>query len=227
MPFAYEATLPLQKFYNYEMTPFSETIGCFPSEPGLVNRMQMKSQLLVAALFLGSTLLLNAVELEGINIPEEKTVQGQTLRLNGAGVRSVKLAMIPIKAYVASLYAPEPLKSEAAVVASPGPLQFNFTFLRGVTADQVADAWNAQFKESATYKYDGYEADLAKFVGFFGALGKGETQTVELTADETIAYVNGKKVGTIPGSDFRKTFISLWFGSQPVQKSLKSELLGS
>lgn len=186
----------------------------------------MKPIFLSTLLFLGSISLAQALEVEGVNLPSQKTVQGQTLQLNGAGVRTVKLAVIPIKAYVASLYTPAPLRSEKAVLASPGPLQFNFTFLRGVSAGQVADAWNAQFRDSATYTYPGYDADLKKFVGFFGALDKGDTQTVELTSDQTTAYVNGKQVGTIPGADFRKTFIGLWFGPKAVQQSLKQDLLG-
>jgi len=186
----------------------------------------MKARLTASLLLLFSSFALSAAEIEGVDVPQTKTVQGKTLQLNGAGVRTVKLAIIPIKAYVASFYTPKPLKSEAAVLASPGPLQFNFTFLKGASLGQVADAWNAQFKDSVTYTYDGYEQDLAKFVSFFGALSKGDTQTVVLTPDATIAYVNGKELGTIPGADFRKSFISLWFGSQPVQDSLKTELLG-
>ena len=83
-----------------------------------------------------------ALTLEGVTVPPQATVAGQTLTLNGAGVRTVKLAFIPIKAYVAAFYAPTPLRSEQAVLASPGPLKFQFTFLQGVNQGQVTDAWN-------------------------------------------------------------------------------------
>lgn len=165
--------------------------------------------------------------LEGVNIPAQTVVAGKTLPLNGAGVRVVTLAFIPIKAYVASFYAPAPLRSEKAVLASPGPLQFNFTFLQGVGQGQVTEAWNAQFKASATYTYPGLAADQAKFVAMFGPLKKGGVETVEVIGNTTKIIDGGTLKGTIPGRDFQKAFLSLWFGPNPVMPSLKSALLGN
>ncbi len=167
-----------------------------------------------------------ALTIEGVNVPPQAVVSGQTLPLNGAGVRTVTLAFIPIKAYVASFYAPETVRSSEAVMASPGPLQFNFTFLQGVSQKQVTDAWTAQFKASATSTYSGLAKDQAAFISFFGALKKGGVETVEIDGNETRAYDNGALRGTIQGKNFQKAFLSLWFGSSPVQASLKSDLLG-
>lgn len=50
--------------------------------------------------------LAEAKIIEGVEVPAKVTVSGQSLPLNGAGVRTVKLIFIPIKAYVASFYAP-------------------------------------------------------------------------------------------------------------------------
>lgn len=168
-----------------------------------------------------------ALTLEGISVPSETTVAGQSLSLNGAGVRTVKLAFIPIKAYVAAFYAPAPLRSEQAVLTSPGPLKFQFTFLQGVNQGQVADAWNAQFQASVTVSYPGLAADQARFVSFFGPLKKGGTESVELVGSDTLVYDNGRLKGSIAGRDFQKAFLSMWFGSDPVMPSLKSALLGN
>jgi hypothetical protein len=168
----------------------------------------------------------HALEIQGINLPDTKTVAGKTLQLNGAGVRTVKLAIIPIKAYVASFYAPSPLRTASAVMSSSGPLQLNFTFLAGASAGQVSDAWKAQFAASTTFTYKGFEADRDQFIAFYPALSKGDTQTVVLNGGQTEAWFNGKKLGTIPGTNFQKAFLSLWFGSNPVQDDLKTALLG-
>jgi len=168
-----------------------------------------------------------ALQIEGVNVPAQTTVAGKTLALNGAGVRTVTLAFVPIKAYVASFYSPTPLRTEKDVLASPGPLQFNFTFLQGVGQGQVTDAWNAQFKQSASYTYPGLASDQAKFVAMFGPLKKGGVETVEINGDVTNVYDGGTLKGTIPGKDFQKAFLSLWFGSNPVMPSLKSDLLGN
>lgn len=174
--------------------------------------------------FLANT---QALTIQGVNVPATATVSGETLQLNGAGVRTVTLAFIPIKAYVASFYSPEPLRSEQAVNASSGPLQFNFTFLQAASQSQVTDAWNAQFKASVDQQYSGLADDQAKFVAMFGPLGKGDVQTVEIDGNTTRVLENGKVKGTLDGKDFQRAFLSMWFGSNPVMPSLKTDLLGN
>jgi hypothetical protein len=168
----------------------------------------------------------HALELEGVNVPEQTTVAGKPLKLNGAGVRTVTLAFIPIKAYVAAFYAPSKVGSEGAVEKSPGPLKFTFTFLQGVNQGQVTQAWNAQFKASASHDYPGLAKDQEQFVKFFGPLSKMGVESVELVGDDTLVYDDGTLKGTVKGKDFQKAFLSMWFGSRPVMTSLKSSLLG-
>ncbi len=167
-----------------------------------------------------------ALEIEGVSIPPTATVSGQTLRLNGAGVRTVVLLIVPVKAYVGSFYAPAPLRSEKAVMASSGPMQFNFTFLQAVPQGQVTRAWQAQFEDSVSYTYPGFAGDRDAFIKMFGALKRGGMETVELDEDVTRCYDNGILKGSVQGRDFQKAFLSLWFGSNPVMPSLKSALLG-
>lgn len=166
-------------------------------------------------------------EIQGIQVPQQVTVNGQRLTLNGAGLRTVKIAFIPIKAYVAAFYAPTPLKSADAVLASPPPMQFTFTFLRSVSQEQVTDAWQSQIQASMTYSYTGIEKDTAAFVGMFGALNQGGVEVVQFVGSQTQVYDNGQLKGTIPGRDFQRAFLSLWFGSNPVQQDLKAALLGN
>jgi hypothetical protein len=113
-------------------------------------------------------------------------------------------------------------------MASPGPLEFSFTFLRAVDASDVAKAWSSQFAASATYNtYPGYEKDRDAFVGMFGALQQGGVQTVRFVGTDTLIFDQGAQKGTIAGRDFQKAFLSLWFGSNPVSSDLKSALLGN
>jgi hypothetical protein len=167
------------------------------------------------------------LEIEGVKVPPQSSVNGQSLSLNGAGLRTVTIAFIPIKAYVAALYTPAPLKSEEAVLASPGPLQFTFTFLKSVSQTQAVNAWQSQIQASMTYSYPGIEKDRTAFIGMFGAINQGGTEIIQLVGSETQVYDNGKLKGTIQGRDFQKAFLSVWFGSNPVQQDLKAALLGN
>ena len=167
-----------------------------------------------------------AVTIEGVSVPSQVTVSGKTLPLIGAGLRTVVLLVIPVKAYVAAFYAPSPLRSEQAVLSSPGPLKFTFTFLQGVGQGQVTQAWTAQFQQSATYSYPGLASDQSAFIAMFGPLKKGGVESVVLEGDATRVYDEGALKGTINGRNFQKAFLSLWFGSNPVMPELKNALLG-
>ncbi len=159
-----------------------------------------------------------------VNVPETKTVDGQELRLNGAGVRTV--FVIKVKAYVAAFYAPTTLSTPEAVAASAGPLKFDFTFLRSVNQSRVTDAWTSQFEVSNSYTYAGFEKDRDAFIKMFGPLKKGGVESVEISGDETRIYDDGQLKGSIKGKDFQKAFLRLWFGNKPVLPSLKKNLLG-
>jgi hypothetical protein len=167
-----------------------------------------------------------ALEIQGVSVGSSVHVEGQNLPLNGAGLRTFTLLLVPIKIYVASFYTPEPLRSSSEVLASPGPMQFNFTFLRSVGASDVTEAWTSQFANSVTYTYPGYEKDRDRFIGMFGALKSGGVQMVQFVGTDTIVCDQGTMKGTIAGRDFQKAFLSLWFGSNPVAPGLKTALLG-
>jgi len=187
----------------------------------------MKTRQLLAALFLTAFISsARALVIEGVTVPPQATAFGQVLQLNGAGLRTVVLLIIPVKAYVAAFYAPAPLRTQRAVLASLGPLRFDFTFLQGVSNDQVAQAWKAQFDESATYSYPNFSADFASFIKLFGPVKKMGTQSIQLVGTETFVYENGTLKGRVTGRDFQKAFLSLWFGTNPVAPGLKTGLLG-
>ncbi len=177
-------------------------------------------------LILASLHIASAVEIEGVKVPAQAQVNGQTLPLNGAGLRTVVLLIIPIKAYVAAFYAPSPLRSEADVLASAGPLGFTFTFLKSVGQGQVTSAWTAQFADSNSFTYPGFEKDRDAFIALFGPLQTGGVESVQLVGTDTLVYDSGKFKGTISGRNFQRAFLSLWFGSNPVMPSLKTALLG-
>ena len=168
-----------------------------------------------------------AVQIQGVAVSPKVDVGRDTLQLNGAGLRTFSLVMVPIKIYVAAFYAPEPLRSASAVTASPGPFQFDFTFLRDVGQSDVTRAWSSQFAQSVSYTYPGYDRDRDAFIGMFGPLKNGGVERVQFVGTNTLVYDSGTLKGTIAGRDFQKSFLSLWFGSKPVAPDLKAALLGN
>lgn len=167
-----------------------------------------------------------ALQIEGLEIPENVRVGGETLHLNGAGIRTLSPMGIPINLYVASFYSPTPIRSEKAALAAQAPLQFNFTFLQGVNKALISRAWRAQFSHSVTETYPGYEHDKDTFLHLVGNLDKNGRDTVEFVGNDTRVLDSGHLIGVIHGRNFQKAYLSLLFGPKPASRRLKPELLG-
>jgi hypothetical protein len=167
-----------------------------------------------------------ATQIAGVDVPQQVTVSGKQLQLNGAGLRKFSFLGVPVNVYVAAFYTPAPLGTAQAVFASPGPMRFDFTFLLAVDQKKVTDAWTAQFDASAKASYAGFANDRARFIGMFGPLQKGGVQTVVLNGDSTLVHDSGAMKGTIAGRDFQQAFLGMWFGANPVTPDLKAALLG-
>jgi hypothetical protein len=188
--------------------------------------MLSKKPIIILLLLLCGGVSLRAMTIQGVAPAPQVQVSGQELTLNGAGLRTFSLLGIPIKIYVAAFYAPASLSSAEAVMASPGPLQFDFTFLRAVSQSDVTKAWTAQFADSVTFTYPGYEKDRDAFIAMFGPLQSGGVESVRFSGNETLVYDSGTLKGTVSGRNFQKAFLSLWFGSKAVSPDLKAALLG-
>ena len=176
--------------------------------------IQQKS-LSALALLLVSTQVL-AKEVAGVKIPETYDCGGKTLPFQGAGLRTA--TWIKIKVYVLSYYAAEK--------KAPGtPSCFNLTYLRDFDNEDVDKAWDYQFKESAQYQYPALKEDVASIKKFFGKIKGDRKESFLLTSEETQVFENGELKGSIKGTDFQKSFLSIWFGTNPPTKTLQEEIL--
>lgn len=183
----------------------------------------MKRWMMALILAAGLAAPAGAVRILTTDVPEKIDVGGQSLMLNGAGVRVATI--LKVKVYVASFYAPAPLVTPDEVMASKGPFRFDFVFQRAFDAKDVQDAWVWQFKESNEHFYPDFEKDKAAFVAGFGALKKFGVETVEMVGDETRVIDQGRQTAVIKGRDFQKAFLSLWFGGKSVMPTLKTAFL--
>ena len=167
------------------------------------------------------------IDIEGVSLPDVKEVDGMELKRNGHGVRSINFMWQDIKIYVAGFYTSTSLTSEDDVYSHDGPMQFDFTFLRGVGEWEVGSAWSQQLEYSVSHRdYVGYEKDRDEFIKYLSSpiehLG---TQSVQFIGDNTHIIDQGVHKGTISGKDFQKAFQSMWFGERAVAEDLKDGLL--
>lgn len=76
-----------------------------------------------------------AASIDGVGLPDTYQVGGQTLVLNGIGIRT--LTIFKVRAYVAGLYLPQKNRDPAAIMASPGPKVVLLQFLHSASKQQV------------------------------------------------------------------------------------------
>lgn len=173
--------------------------------------------------------LAQPVEMEGQKFEPTVQVGGQTLNLNGVGLRRRAI----FKVYVAGLYAPQKTTNSATLINDKGPRRVALRMLRDVDAASFIDSFNEGLKNNLS------DAQLAALKPQIDALAatlksigeakKGDAISFDYTPDTgTRISVNGQPRGDpIPGAEFFASVLRIWLGDKPVDESLKKGMLGA
>ena len=179
-------------------------------------------RLLIVALLLLSHGLW-AKEIAGVNVAPSLKCAGKEIPLSGAGLRTA--TFFKVKIFVLAIYAPVLIKTGKSPEIDQRPLCFELTYLREFDNEEVDKAWDYQFKESAQHQYPALKEDVASIKKFFGKIKGDRKESFLLTSEETQVFENGELKGSIKGTDFQKSFLSIWFGTNPPTKTLQEEIL--
>ena len=175
-------------------------------------------------LLLGLPAVVGAGELAGVTLPDQVTVAGKTLELNGMGVRKKMV----IKVYVAGLYLEQAAAEEAAIVGSSSTKRVVMHFLTNMaTKGKMDEAWLEGFKANSPDSYPALAERVATFIGFFGDMKDGDEIVLTVSPGTgTTAALNGEDKGMIAGDDFGDALLKVWLGDHPPSADLKAGLLG-
>jgi hypothetical protein len=187
-------------------------------------------RLLTALVLAGSVAIAQAqvVEVEGVKFEPTAQVGGQSLQLNGAGVRT----RLFFKVYAAGLYVPQKATSAAELLAQKGPRRVAIGMLRDVGAETFASSLNDGLKANLSEpQLAGFKTQIDTLNGNMKAVGeakKGDRIDFEFTPEGgTRIVVNGQPRGTaIPGADFFEAVLRIWIGDKPADADLKKAMLG-
>jgi len=183
--------------------------------------MRLLSVLIIGLL----PILAVAKTLEGINLPEQLTVEGQTLVLNGAGIREKFFFDI----YVAALYLPARQSDVDRILQADQPWRVTMNFLYAeVDKKKLDNGWDEGFEANVPpASLSALKERLAQFKAMFPTLHKGDEAVLTYLPGKGVAVsVKGEQKGIIPGADFGRTLLSVWLGKEPVTGKLKKALLG-
>ena len=165
-----------------------------------------------------------ALEVSGIELPEQIQLAQTELQLNGAGVRSKFF----IDLYVGSLYLTSANSDVTSIInAENSAVRLNITSGM-ITADKMRDAINEGFDDATMGKTAAIQQEIDSFMALFNKeIKEGDQFTLATSKTSGVtAYKNGVVQATIEGEAFRQALLNIWLGDEPAQSSLKEAMLG-
>ena len=169
------------------------------------------------------------VEMEGQKFEPTAAVGGQTLNLNGVGLRKRAI----FKVYVAGLYAAQKSTNAAAIINDKGARRVSLRMLRDVEASSFIDSFTEGLKNNHTdAQFNALKPQIDALTATLNAIGeakKGDAINFDYTPDGgTRITVNGQPKGSaIPGVEFFAAVLRIWLGDKPADETLKKGMLGA
>lgn len=164
-----------------------------------------------------------AATLAGVTMPDSLSVADRTLVLNGMGIRSKWF----VKVYVAGLYVEKKSANAEEIIQSDSTKRIQLQFVRGVSKDQISEAFDESLKANAPGKAAALKTEIGQFLGAMEPLKSGEQFAVTyVPGTGTTITVRGKDKATIPGAEFGQLVFSMWLGPKPPSADLKNGMLG-
>lgn len=167
-----------------------------------------------------------AATLAGATLPDTFPLEGQTLVLNGIGLRT--LTIFNIRAYVVGLYLPQRSADAEAILKSNGPKVILMQFLHSASKAEV----DAQFREGVERNCGHGEcdpkdaSDFDRLVAASPAIAVGDSSTYVFTPGRVRVYANQRMIGDFPNGGLAYQLLAGFIGSRPPSADLKQSLLG-
>ena len=175
----------------------------------------MTTLLLLAQLAFGGTLA-------GVTLPDTATVGGETLQLNGMGLREKFF----IDVYVGALYVKAKSTDAKALIEADEPKRIVMHFIyNSVPADKMRETYESGFASNGGAAM---ATQVKTLNGWMEDLTTGDEVVLDYVPGKgTSVTVKGNAKGTIEGVDFMRALFSVYLGSSPPTGALKSGMLGT
>lgn len=178
-----------------------------------------------ASLLLALSLSAHAKTLAGVTLPDTVPLGGQTVTLNGVGLREKFFVDI----YVGGLYLTHPTRDADTAIAADEPKRVVMHFIyNAVTREQIVETFHEGF--GGLPGVAAQQANVDKVIGWVPAAGvvRGDEMVFDyVPGTGTTFYVKGKAMGTIPGTEFMKLVFGVYLGPKPPTEDLKRGMLGA
>ncbi|MEL6345867.1 MAG: chalcone isomerase family protein [Myxococcota bacterium] len=162
-----------------------------------------------------------AATLAGVTLPDQATVGGQSLVLNGIGLREKYFFDI----YVGGLYLKTKTTNANDAIQQEAPKRIVMHFVRSLDkatlSATLADSINNSPQSSAL------QSELVTFKGWIEDVSSGDEITLDyVPGTGTTVTIKGNQKGVIQGSTFMTAIWSIFIGPSPASTDLKNGMLG-
>lgn len=183
--------------------------------------------IIVLLSFINAGLLLQAqTKIAEVTLPNTfDAAEGITLVLNGGGIRE-KLWW---DLYVGGLYLTQKSKDDNSIINSNEPMAVKMQITSSViTSERMKDAINEGFEKSTHGNVAPIKDKIDKLIHTFSDEIKiGDVfDLVFLPGKGVNVFKNKQLRTTIEGMDFKKALFGIWLSDDPVDKNLKTAMLG-
>jgi hypothetical protein len=161
----------------------------------------------------------------GVSFTGKMVTSKGMIFFNGAGLRE----KYNIDLYVGALYLKNQTLEGPKVVYRDEPMAMSIVIVsKRVTRDKFTESVEAGFKKSAGNTIEKVRPGINKLKELLSDPFSidDKIDLIYLPEIGTQIKVNGKLKGTIKGLEFKKALFGIWFGSNPVDKGLKDDMLG-
>lgn len=181
-------------------------------------------KLALAATLVFATVTADAATVGGVNVPDRATAGGQSLVLNGAGVRK----KLFIKVYTGALYLPAKQASPERIIAADTPRQLVMHFTFDVEKDKIAEAWQEGLAANTPNTTPAVKQAFSTLSSWMQDMKKGQRITLTYVPGAgTTVDVNGSTKGVLPDKAVADAILATWIGPKPGPgEDFKKALLG-
>ncbi len=163
--------------------------------------------------------------LDGVTMPDTVATAGQTLRLNGLGLR--RFTLLRIHGYVAGLYVPQPARDAQTILAEPGTKLLRLHFLHAAGAGRVQDQLREQHAGICVDGCPKSDDDaFAQLLRTARPVRPGDVTTYVYGPDGLQVLFNDQSLARIPDTDFARRMLAGMIGAHPPSVELRDGLLG-
>jgi hypothetical protein len=172
----------------------------------------------------GAASAISAREVAGVTLPDTAAVEGKTLKLNGAGLRTKMV----FKVYVAGLYLETATKDPATLISSDQIKRMHLSILRSLDSSKITEAISEGFEKNSKAQLPLLKARLDRLNSMIPNVEKGDQILLTYVPGRgTVVSAKNVEKGVIDGKDFADALFSVWLGANPVQPDLKKALTGN